>query len=273
MALKDKLKGLPRVYYFNNNKVLDEHMDRSLSNLDVMDYSCMRIKYTSENISEWKDLILNRSDYKLPVSVAGFSISVLEFLKDWLDVTEQDQDPELIIMRDTIDWEVAQTDLSYTWDFDWKYIHSRLPYDWDCFQFGFENLHYIPFYLHQIMPATTFGPSLLNRRYVKKLVRLHYKDGKYDLNGKIAKLNFGLKSGTVDYFIGHNGKTYCLPLLPNNPKFFPSNTKKFKVVRACKLAYYDWWVNESKKFSLEEIFTYGKTNDLGMIRKTMNYYN
>ena len=57
MALKDKLKGLPRVYYFNNNKVLDEHMDRSLSNLDVMDYSCMRIKYTSENISEWKDLI------------------------------------------------------------------------------------------------------------------------------------------------------------------------------------------------------------------------
>ena len=97
MALKDKLKGLPRVYYFNNNKVLDEHMDRSLSNLDVMDYSCMRIKYTSENISEWKDLILNRSDYKLPVSVAGFSISVLEFLKDWLDVTEQDQDSELII--------------------------------------------------------------------------------------------------------------------------------------------------------------------------------
>ena len=77
MTLKDKLKGLPRVYYFNNDKTLDEHMDRSLSNLDVMDYSCMRIKYTSENSSEWKDLILNRSDYKLHVSVAGFSISVL----------------------------------------------------------------------------------------------------------------------------------------------------------------------------------------------------
>ena len=270
MALKDKLKGLPKIYYFNNNNVLDEHMDRNLSNLDL-DYSRVKIKYTSDNIKEWKDLLIDRSNYKLPVGVAGFSISVLEFLKDWLTKSEITGDTELVIMRDQVDFEVGE-ELSPFWKFDWEFIRTKLPYDWDCFQFGFENLHFIPFYMHSIMPASTFGPSLLNKRYVKKLVKLHYKNGKYDLNGKIANLNFGLKSGSVDYFIGHNGKTYCMPLLPNNPEFYKRDSKKFKVVRACKLAYFDWWLNESKKFSLDEIFTYGKSNDLGMIKKTMNYY-
>ena len=122
------------------------------------------------------------------------------------------------------------------------------------------------------MPASTFGPSLLNRRYVKKLVRLHCKEDKYDLTGKIANLNFGLKSGTIDYFIGHNGKTYCIPLFPNDPKFYPRESKKFKIVRACKIAYHDWWSNDARKYSLDEIFTYGKGNDISMVRKTMNYY-
>tara|TARA_X000000368_G_scaffold381186_1_gene337497 strand:- start:838 stop:1656 length:819 start_codon:yes stop_codon:yes gene_type:complete len=271
MELKDKLFGIPRVYYFNKDSddFKNEHMDRCLSNLDI-DYDRISTsKYTQENVSEWKHLLSNKNNYKLPVGVAGYSITVLEFLKDWLNTTDDNQ---LVIMRDTVDFDLCSTTLQYNWDFDWKYMMTRLPYDWDCFQFGFENVHYIPFYLHQIMPASTFGPSLLNRRYVKKLVRLHCKEDKYDLTGNIANLNFGLKSGTIDYFIGHNGKTYCIPLFPSDPKFYPRESKKFKMVRACKIAYHDWWSNDARKYSLDEIFTYGKGNDISMVRKTMNYY-
>ena len=92
------------------------------------------------------------------------------------------------------------------------------------------------------------------------------------MTGNIANINFGLKSGTIDYFIGHNGKTYCIPLFPNDPKFYPRESKKFKIVRACKIAYHDWWSNDARKYSLDEIFTYGKGNDISMVRKTMNYY-
>jgi hypothetical protein len=40
MNLKDKLKGIPKVYYFNCDEYahLNEHMDRNLSNLRVQDY-------------------------------------------------------------------------------------------------------------------------------------------------------------------------------------------------------------------------------------------
>ena len=166
-------------------------MDLCLSNLDI-DYDRISTsKYTQENVSEWKHLLANKSNYKLPVGVAGYSITVLEFLKNWLNTTDDNQ---LVIMRDCVDFDLCSATLQYNWDFDWKYMMTRLPYDWDCFQFGFENLHLIPFYMHSIMPASTFGPSLLNKRYVKKLIRLHYKDGKYNLNGKIANLKFGLKS-------------------------------------------------------------------------------
>ena len=34
----------------------------------------------------------------------------------------------------------------------------------------------------------------------------------------------------------------------------------------------DWWSNDARKYSLDEIFTYGKGNDVSMVRKTMNYY-
>lgn len=266
MDLKYKLKNIPTIYYFNsdNNAHLDEHMDRSLSNLKVENYQRITTsKYTKDNVSEWKNLLIDIKNYKLPVTTAAYSITVLEFLKEWFYNTEEEK---VIISKDTIDF-----GLDIYWQFDWEYINTRIPYDWDCLMLGFENINYIPFYLHPIMPAHTFGMAMLNRRYVKKLIKLHCQEERYKLTNYIANKNFGLNSGTVDYFIGHCGKTYCLPMFPNHTDFFSKNTKRYSIVKACRLAYYDWWRNDSKRHNLDEIFTYGKQNDMGMVKKTIHY--
>lgn len=267
MDLYNKLKGIPTIYYFNSDEKtsLKEHMERGFLNVKVEDFKRVSTsKYTKVNISDWKDLLLDRKNYKLPAVTAGYSITILETLKNWYNNTEEDT---VIISRDTIDFGVYQY-----WNFDWKYFMTRIPYDWDAVLLGFENINYIPFYLHQIMPAHTFGIAMLNRRYVRKLIRLHCVGDQYKLTNYIANKNFGFHSGTPDYFIGHCGKTYCLPMFPNHTDFFDKSTKKYAITKACRLAYYDWWRNNSKKHSFDELFTYGKGNDNGMIKSIGRYF-
>jgi hypothetical protein len=255
-----KFTGCPKVYYFNNDlhSQLKTNMETGLESIGVSDYERISTsKYTKENVSDWRNFIVDAKNYKLPSSTASYAITVLEFLKKWYQDTEEET---LIISRDTIDFGVVEHIR-----FDWQVMMSNLPYDWDSFLLGFENVNYIPFYLHPIMPGHTFNISMLNRRYVKKLIRLHCHEDKYKLTGKIANVNFGLKSGTVDYFLGHCGKTYCLPVFPNHTDFYGQNTKKYAIVKSSRLAYYDWWRSKSEKYSDKEIFTYGKPNDSGMV--------
>jgi hypothetical protein len=266
MNLDNKLSGIPAIYYINydHHANRNEHMDRNLSNLKVNEYHRVSAsKYTENNLDEWKHLLLDIENYKLSFNTAGYSIICIQLLQNWLETTD---DPYLIITKDTIDFGI----IPY-WHFDWNYLMENIPYDWDCIQMGFENIQCIPFYLHPIMPAHTFGPSLINRHYAKKIVKLHHFDGQYKLTNYIANMNFGGHSGTVDYFVGHNGKTYSLPLFPNSLEFFAKQTKKYDFVHATRLAYYDWWKCEKIKFSLDEFFNYGKPNDLAMIKKTSNY--
>lgn len=270
MELTTKLKGIPSFYYFNSddNDQNDDHMRRNLNSLNVENYKRISTsKYTKDNINDWKDLLLDRSNYKLPVATAAYSITILETLKDWYNNTEEDS---LIISRDFIDFGLVKY-----WPFDWEYMIKRLPYDWDCFLLGFESTTQIPFYLHQIIPGHNFLVAMLNRRYVKKLIRLHCIEDKYKLVNKISDKNFGGHSGTPDYFIGHCGKTYCLPLFPTHTDYIKKETKKYAISKTCRLAYYGWWrtdedfaiTGEVNRHSMDELFTYGKANDYGMIKK------
>lgn len=260
-----KLNGCPKIYYFNDDKhkKLKEHMNFNFDSLSITNYQRISTsKYTNQEVSK---LVLDIDDYKLPLEKASYSISVLEFLKDWYNNSDENT---LIISRDTIDFGILEH-----LPFDWKVIMENLPYDWDSFLMGFENIHYIPFYLHPVMPAHTFLISMLNRRYVKKLLNLHCKDDKYKLTNYIANKSFGLNSGTVDYFIPHCGKTYCLPIFPNHTDFFNKETKKYALVKICRLFYYEWWRNYGSKYDTKELFTYGKPNDTGMLRRLINGFN
>ena len=65
------------------------------------------------------------------------------------------------------------------WNFDWDYLMNRVPYDWDCIQLGFESTEFIPFFLHPKLRHSYFGPVVLNRDYVEKLLSIHCYGEKY----------------------------------------------------------------------------------------------
>jgi hypothetical protein len=263
MDLHEKLVGIPKIYYLNYDQHLNrkKYIEDQFAKFGITNFERISAsKYNENNVVE---KVLDLELYKLNYNVSAYSVTVLEFIKKWLDETD---DSYFILIKDTTDFDIINH-----WIFDWKTIMQNIPYDWDCIQLGFENVSIIPFYLHPILPSHTFGPSLINRHYAKKIIKLHHFDGKYKLSNYIANMNMGGHSGTIDYFIGHNGKTYSIPLLPSNPKFLNKESKKYKLISACRNAYYDWWEKQSNKTTLDEFFTYGKPNDISMIRKIKNY--
>jgi hypothetical protein len=152
-------------------------------------------------------------------------------------------------------------------------------------QLGFENPIGIPFYLHPMATSHDFGPCLLHRDYVYKLISLHCVGDKYKLintisNGAWNAEEGGCGSGTVDYFICHCGKTYSIPLITINPSFgsFENNSLLQKLYRnngdvMARNTYYYWWQNERDKFTLDDFFTYGKKHDRKMILDQNKYGN
>jgi hypothetical protein len=265
-ASDNKLDGIPKIYYLNYDEHPErrEYIETQFKNLNITNYERISTsKYLESNSDKWKNNILDLDGYKLRLNTAGYSISVLEFIKKWLAETDEQS---FILIKDITDFEIVKH-----WPFNWNTLMENIPYDWDCIQLGFENLSIIPFYLHPILPSHTFGPSLINRFYAKKIVKLHCDGENYKLSNYIANMSMGGHSGTIDYFIGHNGKTYSIPLLPSNAKFLGDTTKKSKLISACRNAYYGWWSESGQNVTLSELFTYGKPNDISMIRKVQNY--
>ena len=155
-------------------------------------------------------------------------------------------------------------------------------------QLGFETPYVIPFYLHPTKPEYSLGASLLNRDYIKKLLSLHYPNGKFKFDYNIANaiyidrdsgIHDGLRyegtSGGPDYFINQSGCGYSLPLIPINPYFTGishigvlekrSWEPKLSFVK-CYEAYHEWWCYDRDKFTLDDFFTYNKDTDVLMER-------
>jgi hypothetical protein len=157
------------------------------------------------------------------------------------------------------------------WNFDWNYLMSRLPYDWDCIQLGFESEEFIPFFLHPKLRHSYFGPVMLTREYVEKILELHCYGDKYRFDKVVSIDKFNKSSTTVDYLIGHTGRTYSIPLITTNIK---SSSTEFGIEinrihhKKSRCAYYYWWMKEHLKFTLDDFFTYGKENDHKMVLTT-----
>jgi hypothetical protein len=263
MNLKNKLEGIPPIYYFNLDNRIDrrQYMEEQFYKWNIKDFTRVSSsKYLASKKEEWIDLIdgkiYNRG--KAP-QVTANAINHIEFLYFWLKTSD---DPYLILMEDDYDLSLIEY-----WHFDWNYLMNNIPYDWDCIQLGYESQTKIKFYLSPKQASRTyFGPCMLTRRYARKLVDLHYDNGKFLLNKKVNNYQLLLEGGgvTVDYFICENGRTYCLPLITTNVEFdsFENHIKKdiFYHKKSREL-YYDWWKNDRDKFTLEDFFTYGKPYD------------
>jgi hypothetical protein len=267
MNLGNKLKGLPPIRLLT----LDERPDRQryaeiqYDYWEIKDYTKVSgSKYQSSTYEDWKHLVILNSldDYERKnnhLTDVSIALSYLLTIKDWLETTNE---KHLILMEDDYDLFFIEY-----WHFDWEYLMNNIPYDWDCIQMSFENPNAIPCFLHPILSGHCVGASLINRRYAEKLMSMHYKDGKFDLSQKIGNDQWSMTPNfTVDYFLGHNGKTYCLPLISVNQNFgsYAQNICRKEErtdlefsYKACK----KWWTELRDEYSLEDFFTYGKPND------------
>jgi hypothetical protein len=267
MNLQDKLKGLPPVYYVNLDNRTDrrEYMESQFDYWDIKDYHRVSSsKYLSTEEYKWEHLVLDKSLSFGSAAVAN-SITHLEMIKNWLETTNE---PYMIMMEDDYDLSLIEY-----WNFDWEYLMNHIPENWDCIQLGFENQEIIPFFLHPVYHNHGFGPCLIHRDYAKKLIRLHCIGDKFKLNIQTNDVRYKKIYGMVDSFIIEGGKTYSIPLITNNPDLgsdYDLTGTARQWFEECRNLYYNWWKNEHHKFTLEEFFTYGKSNDYQMIRK-VNY--
>ena len=140
MDLDNKLKGMPKVYYFNLDNRTDrrKYMERQLTKWDIEHVRLSGTKYLGSKIDEWNHLIVDFDEYTLLPAIAANAISHLEFLKNWYTETDE---PHLILMEDDYDLSVISR-----WHFDWNYLMERLPYDWDCLHMGYENPEGLPIF-------------------------------------------------------------------------------------------------------------------------------
>jgi hypothetical protein len=289
MDLNNKLKGIPRIYYFNLDERLDrrEYTENQYDLYKIKDYvRYSTSKYQQNNFDEWKDrLILNDITFSsrpnLHITECAMTFSYLEFLKHWLETTDEDQ---ILLMED--DYDLSYIDY---WHFDWEYLMNNIPFDWDCVQLSFENNAAIPCFLHAILQGHSMGAALINRKYVEKIIRVMTTDGKFDLTKKIcnySRTQMGNHSSlqnnkwrhpnmSFDYIMGHCGKTYCLPLIvqSNTIGSYSQNiirTEDFPALHFTNRAVKLWWTKFRDKFSLEDFFMYGKPNDFCITSKNID---
>ncbi len=266
MNLKDKLKGLPTIYYTNLDHRTDrrDYMESQFDHWKINNFHRISsTKYLSSEQDKWEHLVLDSENLGYGVAAVANSVTHVEMIKNWLDTTDEEY---LILMEDDYDLSLIEY-----WNFDWEYLMNNIPQNWDCIQLGYENSEMLYFFLHPVQPLHGFGPCLINRHYAEKLVKLHYHDGYFKLNLRANNKGINRIYGTVDGFILEGGRTYSLPLITNNPDMGSDYDILYGTprpwFRECRDIYYDWWKNEHHKFSLEEFFTFGKKNDTLMMKE------
>jgi hypothetical protein len=252
-------------------------MEKQFNTYDIEHSRVSGTKYLASENKNWNHLIADRGDYKLLVPIAANAITHLDFLKKWYQTTK---DEYVILMEDDYDLRLIKY-----WHFTWDYLMSHLPYDWDCLLMGFENPIEVPFHLHPILPEHDFGPVLLKRAFVEKLIDLHCVGEKYKLVNTVANAAWNRQedvagSGTVDYFMVHTGRTYCLPLISVNPNFgsFENNSVIQRFYRSegdikARNTYYFWWQNERDNYTLDQFFTFGTRDHESMKLKPTRFRN
>lgn len=269
MDLNNKLKNLPHIYYTNLDNRIDrrKYMESQFKRWNITNFTRVSgTKYLASQVSKWRHLVDGDIyNFGYAPHVTANAMTHIEMFVDWLQNTK---DETMIIMEDDIDIELIKY-----WHFDWNYLMDHIPYDWDCIQLGFESQTVVKFFLHPKLPYRTyFGPCLLNRRYVEKLVDLHYKNGRFLFNQQINNWQVLSEGGstTVDYFICENGRTYCMPLMTVNNDLYSYESNVPNLLEhhiKCREMYYDFWKNGRDLFSLEEFFIYGKPNDDEMTKR------
>jgi len=272
MDLENKLIGFPHVYYFNMDQEIDRrvYMEKQFDTYGIEYTRVSSNRFDAEKQHEWSNVlhdenILNQKLEGMGARLVANFVSHITFLKEWYDNT---CDSTVVLMED--DYDLSLIDY---WHFDWKYFMSRIPFDWDTVQLGYEHFEKVQFFLsHKDYRSFNFGPTLINRNHVKKILDLFTVDGKIKLrNNRAYGMDDDLTS--VDYSINHVGKNYTVPLITTNTDFFQddNSTDVFRRHHVNQYIYHYWWKNKRDNFSLDDFFTMNKPNDNEMTEYLLNH--
>lgn len=251
---------IPQIYYINSDKRVDlkDHMERNLDKLGICDYTRVHQYYNKENYEDWKNLLFDENKINSTmIEELSLSITLIDTIKKWVETTEEEM---MIISSDTVDFGYVEY-----FHFDLEYFFKNLPHDWDSILLGFEDLlGVLPCFLHPVSDSHGTGVTLIKRKYAEKLVRLHYKEKKFNFFNKISN-NFWKKTcGFVSphYFMNHCGRSYAIPLFPRNPELTVDQYFNKENLNMNKKLHLLFWKKLRENNPKEQFFCYFSSRDL-----------
>ena len=280
LNLKNKLKGLPPIYYINLDHRTDriEYIETQFDYWGIKDYHRVSgTKFLPSNYDKWKKFIFEEEIVE-GISLMSCALNHIKTIIDWYDCNISES---CVIMED----DLSLDNIKY-WNLNWNCFENNLPENWECVQLYFCNKNFIPMFLHQKLKSSGSAACyMVNRSYAKKVKDLMYRDGKYRLT--FMDGSFHKKHSRVDITGDSNlfniGVSYSIPLFSLNISFNSDNEiNNYKMnpidIESTNLIN-NWWKNEHHNFSLEDFFTYGKPNDWEMskdvklekLKKKLNY--
>ena len=261
MDLKNKLDGFPHVYYFNMDHEVErrEYMENQFQYYGI-DYTRISSnRFDAKKINEWKDRVFDISTIindtgGMGTRVLANFVSHIVFLKEWYEASDEEY---IILMED--DYDLSLIDY---WHFDWKYLMSKLPFDWDTVQLGYEHYEKIYFSLgHKDYRSFNFGPTLINKNHVKKIIDLLMINEQVLLRPQSYYCH-PCPQYSVDNTINHMGKNYAIPLITTNTDFFQDDNSfnVFKRHQTNRYIYHYWWKNKRDNFTVNDFFMIYKSD-------------
>lgn len=250
--IKEKLNGIPKIYYLNLNERKDksEYMEKQFHLLEITNYQRISAnKFSPKKFFEWKSEI--KSPILNEIPRLSTLLNQLNVIVSWYDCNESEY---CLIMEDDINFGIIKY-----WNFNWKYMMNRLPCNWDCVQFHIIGETYLPLGLtKRTRNNHSAACYLVNRNLASKIKTMFFDGEKYRF-----PVNYGYGDGwplyhyqSADFIPYEVGVTYSFPIFITN-SFFSSDSylnSVNKMARKSDDIIISWWKNESKKYSLDDIF-------------------
>lgn len=269
MDLKNKIKGLPPIYYINLDHRIDKkyYMESQFEYWGIKTYYRVSAsKYNPSLYDEWKSIVFEKEILENK-SAMSCALNHIETMIGWYNSNLSET---CIMMED----DLSLHNIQY-WNFDWEYFQNNLPENWECIQLYFCRTNYIPMFLHKRQYNTSYSTAcyLINRSYAKKVKDLMYFDGKYKLtlNDGSYQKKYGKTNIIADANLFDIGTTYTIPLFSLNTDIKNDSEQNIYGTSSIDIKSSNlidiWWKNDHHKFSLDDFFTYGKPYDHLMCRR------
>ena len=254
--IHEKLRGIPHIRYINlderpkrNNLLEDEFSKYGITDykrLSASTYSATKLR------SNWDDFIHTPSTHA--PRYTSILVNQLHSIIDWY---QQEVSETCLILEDDLSFDLVEH-----WTFDWETLMSYIPKNWDCVQFHILGLKYMQMNLHRRtnnnQGATCY---MINRRYAKKLIDIHWIDGKlkFHENYGMSELFPKFYYQSPDYVPYEIGITYSMPIFTTNRTLkyvsdaHESHINKHAIVADSCVR--KWWKNEASKYQPSDIFS------------------